>query len=164
MFSTAATAQERYSFTASLLGGFGGSLDADPDPGFGNQTFQLGFSWITQPRTSVGLRLGSVDFGDETLDRVTDADLTYLTIAGEYRTRDRFYDSGVYIGLGVYSMDALASTGSVSEEAVGLTIGVSGDFPVTPRWSVLIELAGHYAELDQTQLFVNGLVGVAYRF
>ncbi len=163
----AASAQDdRYSFHASASLGIGGSLDANPDPGFDGESFQLGFSWVTQPRTRVGIRVGQLDFGaEEQLENLLGAELSWVNISGEYRYWDRFYESGIFVGLGLYDMDGLALDGSDgSDEAIGIVVGVTGDFPITQHFSAQIELAGHWAELDGTQLFGTLHGGVSYSF
>lgn len=164
----AAQAQEPYNFTASVMGGLGGSTDADPGDGIDNLALQLGFKLVTQPRTLLGFRLGRFDLGsDDRFGSLTDAELTYATVAGEYRLRERFYDSGVWFGLGIYRLDGTALPGGEDggdDTAPGLTVGVSGDFQITRKLSFLLELGGHYADLDEANVFVTALAGVGYNF
>ena len=156
-----ATAQDKYNFSAALSAGFGGPLDADePDPGVGNGSFQGLFSWITQPRTRVGVRIGQIDMGDELLGNIFDPEMLYATISGEYRFQESTYQSGVFLGLGIYSLDGAND----DDSSLGLTIGFTGDFPVADRWSILAELAGHYADLEGAQAFGTLHVGVSYHF
>ncbi len=164
--SSRAGAQELYSFTASLAGGISGALDADPDVGLGNLNLQAGFSWVTGIKRLVGVRLGRMDFSSEPLEDLAEADgLTYLTIAGEYRFRDNYYDSGIYLGLGAYSLGGKRYDGSSEDQtAIGGVLGFTGDFRINPHYSVIVELAGHWVDLRGVQLFGNALVGVAYRF
>lgn len=161
----AAVAQS-YSYTASLLGGVGGSFDADPDPGFGNPGFQLGFSWLTERKTHVGVRLGRLDFGSDRLESLVDSDLTYLSLAGEYRFTESYYESGVYLGLGLYSVDGTPVTVGASDgdSGLGLVLGVTGEFPINRRFAILVDVAGHFADIDGAQTFATGLVGVGYHF
>lgn len=164
----AAQTQEPYNFTASLLGGIGGSTDADPGDGIDNPALQLGFNVVTQPRTQLGFRLGRFDLGSDRFGTLGDADLTYLTVAGEYRLREGYYDSGVFFGLGVYRLDGTPVPGlggeGGDETAAGLNVGVVGDFAITPRLSLLLELSGHYVDFDDSNVFGMGLVGVGVHF
>lgn len=160
----AALAQS-YSFTASLLGGVGGSFDADPDPGFGNPGFQLGFSWLTERKTQVGVRLGRLDFGGERLENLVESDLTYLTLAGEYRFTESYYESGIYLGLGYYSVDGTpVAAGADGDSGIGVVLGITGDFSINKQFTILVDIAGHFAELDGAQVFGTALVGVGYHF
>lgn len=164
----AAQGQEPYNFTASLMGGIGGSADADPGDGIDNLALQLGFKLVTQPRTQLGFRLGRFDLGSgDRFGSLTDAELTYATVAGEYWLRERFYDSGAFFGLGIYRLDGtalLAGEDGGDETAAGLTLGVAGDFQITRRLGLLVELTGHYVDFDEANLFVTGLAGVGFHF
>jgi hypothetical protein len=154
-----ATASDLHSFTASLLGGVGGSLDEDAS-GFSNSSWQLGFGIRREVRTHFGLRLGSVDFGrGAASDPLSSANLDYLILGGEYRTEEGLYESGMFLGLGLYELDGMGS-----ERAIGLALGVTGDFELTKRWTVLVEIAGHVTKLEAAEVFATGLAGVAFHF
>lgn len=161
----AARAQELYTFTAGLMGGIGGSVDAEPGDDLGNTGFQLNLAMVTEPRTHVGFRLGQLALDSE--DRfgsLTDAELSYVTVAGEYRFPQSYYESGLYLGLGGYRLEGNRGSRGEQDTALGLTLGVTGEFRVTPWLGVLIELSGHYADLDEAQFFGMGHGGVAIHF
>ncbi len=161
LVAPAASAQDKYNFSAALSLGVGGPLNADdPDPGLGNTGFQATLTWITQPNTRVGVRLGQIDLGDESLGPLLSPDLQYVTVSGEYRFREATYTSGVFLGLGLYAADG----SNDDDSALGLTLGFVGDFPVSDRWSVLAELVGHYADLPGSQTFATLHVGAAFHF
>lgn len=160
-----AAAQELFTFTASALGGIGGAFDVERGDGVGNPSYQLGFSVVKEPRTLVGVRLGRVDFGNDRFGDLFNADLTYLTVAGEYRFEESFYDSGLYLGLGGYQLQGTRLGGSSGDRtAIGLAFGVTGEFTLTRRVGILVELSGHYADLDQAKFFGLGHAGVAFHF
>lgn len=161
-----AQAQDIYTYTVGVYGGIGGSFDADPDPGLSRPTYQLSFSMLTEARTLFGIRVGQLDFGNhESLGRLFDSDLTYVTLAGEYRLRRPLYDSGLFLGLGGYRLEGTRIDGRSSDEtALGVTFGVTGDFPINQRFSILVELSGHYADFDDAQFFGLGHVGFAVHF
>lgn len=164
----AAQPQEPYNFTASLMGGFAGSTDVDPGDGVDNVALQLGFKLVTQPRTHLAFRLGRFDLGSENrFGSLQDAELTYVTVTGEYWLRERFYDSGVFFGLGLYRLDGspvLPDDEGGDETAAGVTVGVAGDFEITRRLSFLLELSGHYVDFDEANIFAMGLAGVGLHF
>lgn len=152
--------------------GIGGPVDADQADA-GNFGWQLSFSNNIAERTHFGIRLGGIDFGSgDRLGELSDPGLLYVTLAGEYRERGgsfsgSFIDPGVFVGIGLYRLDGTRADGVDDEdEAVGLVVGLTGDVPLTKerRLMLRIELQGHYADLDESQIFVLGLVGVAYRF
>ncbi len=166
----AARGQELYSFTGSLLLGLGGSFD-ESDAGFGNPSFQLGFSHVIEKRSHVGFRLGYLGFGsNDYLGELKGADLTYLNVSGEYRSAKSSFsgsllESGVYIGLGGYQMNGETDDGSnASGTSIGLVLGLTGDIEVSPSFAVRIELSGHILSSDVARYFGLAQVGVAYRF
>jgi hypothetical protein len=161
----AARAQEPYTFTVGLLGGLGGSLDADPGNDLGNTGFQLNLAMITEPRTHVGVRAGKLALdSEERFGSLTDADLSYVTVAGEYRFPEAYYESGIYAGLGGYRLEGTRGGKDRSETAAGLAVGVTGEFRVTRWLAVLVELSGHYADFDEAQFFAMGHGGIAIHF
>ncbi len=151
-----AAAQERYSYTVTLSPTIGGSFSEGTD----NTGVQAGFSWRTQPRTAVGFRLGSIGLSGDQVGSLASPTFRYATIAGEYRFQELYYQSGVFFGLGLYQL----GNGVDSEEGPGLTLGVSGDFPINKRLSVVVELSGHYADIDATSTYAAVHAGVAYQF
>jgi hypothetical protein len=158
----AAQAQSTHRYALSLLGGVGGSSDAD----FTNPTFQLGWSLATERDTEFGIRLGRIGYGSK--DQVGDLlgpELTYLSLAGEYRFQESFYSSGMFLGIGYYDIqgDHITDAGD-SDDGFGLHFGVNGDFDINHRWSVIVELGAHWADLGAEKFFATGLAGFAVKF
>lgn len=164
----AARAQELYTFTVGALGGLGGSLDADPGDDLGNSGLQLNLGLVTDPKTHLTLRLGRLDLdADESFGTLVGAELDYATIAGEYRYTHSFYESGVYFGLGGYRLSGeLPGLPAAGEEETGFgaALGLTGEFGLTRRLGLLIEISGHWADLEQAQVFLMGHVGLAFHF
>ena len=162
----AAGAQDSFSMSVALLGGLGGSQDAEPGDSFGNSSVQAEFSLLTQPQTRVGVRVGKLDLDDE--DRfgsLTDAELDYANIGGEYRYNQGFYESGIYLALGGYRLSGNDLRGRARDEtSLGLALGVTGDFLLTQRLAVRVELSGHYADLEEARLYGMGHAGLSLRF
>jgi len=158
-------AQDHYTYTLSGLGGIGGSLDAD-NAGLGNQSFGLGLSLLREDRVHIGLRLVKVDFdSQEQIGSLGDVSLQYLTAGGEYRFLESFYESGLFLGLGVYELEGLNSDGlRQSETSVGLVLGVTGEFEINRRLGFLLEFMGHVTNLDNSNLFATGHAGIAAHF
>ncbi|HVS02255.1 MAG TPA: hypothetical protein VMT16_05755 [Thermoanaerobaculia bacterium] len=156
-----AKAAEPYTFTVSLLGGLGGSLESEADTGLANSGWQLGLGMVTEARTHLVLRLGAVDFDEGRVDGLADAELSYATVGGEYRALRSWYDSGIFLGLGAYDLDGVGGGG---DTAIGITLGATGDFQIRGPWSLVVELSGHWVDFDETQLFGFGHVGVALHF
>ena len=149
-------AQERYSYTVAVSPTVGGSVSG----GIDKNGFQANFSWRTQPRTAVGIRLGSIGLSGEQVGTMFGPDFRYATIAGEYKFQEIYYQSGVFFGLGLYQL----GNGTESEQGPGMTLGVSGDFPINERLSFVVELSGHYADIDAASTFGGIHLGLAYHF
>jgi hypothetical protein len=158
-----AVAQDRYPFRVSAFAGVGGAVDDDDGNSLGNGSYQLGFSWISDTDVLVGVRAGQISFDEGPSGRLG-SDLTYATIGGEYLFNEGYYTSGIYLGLGWYALDDDELPEFPSQDAVGLALGVTGDFRLAERFSILLELSGHYTDLDDADLLAMGHVGVAFRF
>ncbi|MEM9292508.1 MAG: hypothetical protein AAGD01_12570 [Acidobacteriota bacterium] len=159
-------AQEALNNSFSILGGIGGSFDADPDPGIDQTSFQLVYSLVRDTRTRFGVRVGSIDFGnDELLGPYAGAELTYVTAGGEYRQRSPYWDSGLYVALGGYRLEGTNVAGGDDEDtALGLALGSTAEFPINRRFSILAELSGHIVDLEETQFFGMLHVGLTFNF
>ena len=164
--SSAARAQDNYTMAVTLLGGVGGSGDADPGSGFGNTAYQLGFTLATEPQTAVGFRLGRLDLKDEErFGELAAAQVDYAQVGGEYRFHEGYYESGIYLGLGGYRLRGDRTDGSSSSEtALGGELALLGDFSLTRRLAIRVEIAGHYVLFDDAHLFATAQAGLAVRF
>lgn len=163
----AAEAQETYTFTVGALGGLGGSVDAEPGDEIDNTGFQLDLGIVIQPRNHLMLRLGRLDLDSaERFEDLTAAELTYATIGGEYKYRHSYYDSGIYLALGAYRLEGDAAVAGADEEetAIGLALGVTGEFPITRWLGFQVELSGHYVDFDRASLFAMGQAGLVVHF
>ena len=165
----AVEAQETYTFTVGAFGGLGGSLDAEPGDEIDNTGFQLDFGVVIQPRNHLMLRIGRLDLDSaDRFEDLTAAELTYATIGGEYKYRHSYYDSGIYLALGGYRLEgdaAFAGADADEEEtAIGLALGVTGEFPITRWLGFQVELSGHYVDFERASLFAMGQAGVVVHF
>lgn len=156
-FSAGDASAQTYPFTLGLSGGIGGSTEASE---FGEASIQGFFAMDIAQRTLFEVRVGQLGIGAS--DETVEGDLSYLTLTADYRLPADFYESGLFLGLGYY--DFSSDSGFFDESALGLTAGVLGDFRLTDRWSILAELSGHFADLDQSQFFLMGHAGIAFHF
>lgn len=161
-----AGAQELYTYTVGVFGGLGGSIDADPGDSLTNTGYQLNLGLVTEPRTHLVLRTGRLALDeDEFFGSLLDAELTYLTLGGEYRSREEYYHSGVYIALGGYRLEGTEPPGGDSRETSwGLAVGVTGELPIKRWLGVQAEISGHYIDFDEAQFFAMGHAGIALHF
>ena len=160
LWPASSLAQSFHPYTVGLMAGIGGSTESDPDTGLDNFSWQALFAMKLDLNTLWGVRLGQLDLESDA--DLPDGELSYLTLAGEYLFADRFYDSGIYLGLGFYDFDGGSVLGD--DSSLGAVLGVTGDFELTDRFSLLLELSAHYADLDQAQFFLIGHVGVGFHF
>jgi len=156
-----ATAQSSNMYIGGLLG-IGGSLDGQLDDGFNDLAYQLEYGLFVERKGLVVVRAGQMSVaGSPDLE----GDLTYVNIAGEYRFFDRWYDSGVYAGLGWYGVGLdNANAGFLDDEGIGVVVGVTGDFSINEDWSVLVEFAGHWLDTELVRFAAAAHVGVAWKF
>lgn len=166
MLPAAAGAQELYTYTLGVFGGIGGSFDADPGDSFSNTGFQLNFSVVTEPRSHLGFRVGKLSLdGDEFFGSLSDAEMTYVTVGGEYRGRQGFWESGMYLALGGYRLEGTGLFGDEEEETTwGLAVGVTGELPLTRRLGLQGEISGHYVDFDEAQFFAMAHAGLTLHF
>lgn len=161
-----ARAQELYTVSAAVLGGIGGSPDAEVGDGFGNTGYQLNLQVLTERRTLVGLRAGQLALDqDDRFGDFRDADLTYVTLGGEYRFRESYYDSGLFLALGGYQVAGTDFAGRDDDEtSLGLSLGATGEFRINRYLGVLIELSGHVVDLESAQFFGMAHGGLVVHF
>ncbi|MDX1631968.1 MAG: hypothetical protein R3234_08915 [Thermoanaerobaculia bacterium] len=159
-----AGAVEAHVYTLGVTGGVGGSLDVDPDAGLDHRSLQVSLGVVQQPRTQLVVRLGNLDLEPEGgFAPLGGGSLTYVNISGEYRLLRPLYDSGLYLGLGAYRFEGDES-GTFDDTAVGATLGLTGEFDLTPRWAVLVDFSVHYADLEMAETFGMANAGIAFRF
>lgn len=159
-------AQDSTTFVVGLLGGIGGALEGAPDGSYDQRAVQAEVGMLTNDRTYTMLRAGRLSFDrDLEVGRLFDAELEYVTVAGEYRFRQPVYDFGIYLGLGGYRLSGIEpDRGNVEETALGLSFGLTGDFDMTRRLSIVGEFAAHYVFIDRADLYGLGLAGLAVHF
>lgn len=159
-----AAAQEDQPLEASLLFGLGGSFDED-QAGLGNSGYQLGLSLGVARRTKVGVRIGEIgyDAGDF-ISNVRQPTFSYVTVSGEYTFSERYYESGIYLGLGAYQLEGRVGNQAFDDSTLGLVLGVTGEFEITRRLGLVLEGAGHLADFGVARYFITFHGGLAYHF
>lgn len=165
----AAAAQDLYNWSVGVMGGVGGSVDVKPGSrNFSNGSWQVEGLVLTEPRTFLGLRFGHLALGgkDRLFGSRVGADLSYVTLSGQYMYEESYYDSGVYVGLGAYRLGGNdAVTGASSSKTVaGGVLGVTGDFKASKRLSVVAEISGHYILIRNAHIYAMGHAGLAFHF
>lgn len=163
--AASASAQEGYSFTASLAGGVAGVFDDQAASDFGHGAVQAGFGIFTDQRTLTTIRVGRIGLGNALEEAgLVDATIEYANVAGELRFRQAAYDFGFFLGLGAYRLSADRAGSGVDENALGLAAGFTGDFDLTRRLSLVAEANLHYAFFDDARIYGALFAGVAVHF
>ncbi|MEM7582484.1 MAG: hypothetical protein AAF560_03815 [Acidobacteriota bacterium] len=168
-------AQSGYRYSIGLMAGFGSAFGSEPASTTVNETFvfedqfdfgfQLNFNMEVDRGTLFGVRLGQFDVelaNNGLLAQPVESELTYVTLAGEYRIPASFYQSGFFAGLGYYAIDGQGIF--EDDTALGVSVGTTGDFKITDRLSLMVEITANYADLDYAQFFVIGNAGLAFHF
>lgn len=166
LLPAASGAQELYTYTVGVLGGIGGSLDASPGNNLSNTGFQVNLGLVTEPQTHLVLRTGRLALDKDGLfGSLTNADLKYVTIGGEYRYTEPFYESGIFAALGAYRLSGATPSGRDSrDDTWGVSVGFTGELPIK-RWvGIQAELSGHYVNFKEAQFFAMAHAGVAFHF
>lgn len=159
-----AAAQEDQPLEASLLFGVGGSFDQDQS-GLGNSGYQLGLSLGVAERTKVGVRFGEIGYSKgDLISTLSNPTFSYVTVGGEYTFSERYYESGIYLGLGAYRLEGILGGQSFSDTTVGAVLGVTGEFEITRRLGFVAEAAGHLADFGVARYFITFHGGLAYHF
>jgi hypothetical protein len=158
-----------YTWTLSVMGGLGGALESG---GGGAETgFQVGFGLQFEPGANVWAHFGQLDFETGTgVGELTDGTISYFNLGGEYLFAEGYYDSGVFLGLGLYDLEGrrVLAPGvlapSSSDSVIGLVLGATGEFKITPSFVFLAEVSGHVLDSDDLRILGTGFAGFGLHF
>ena len=162
-WSAPAAAQD-HTWSLSAMGGIGSAIR---DGGGTDTGYQIGFGLLFEQDAKVWLKVGELGF--ET-DLVTSGTASYINIGGEYQFTESYYQSGVYLGLGVYDLESRrifteGVFGPVqSETALGLVIGATGEFKITPSFVFLVEISGHILDSSDVRVLGTAHAGFGIHF
>lgn len=156
-----AAALDRYAYSIGVDAVAGGPPNSEPDADLDNFGGQVVFGWQSELRTYVVTRAGQLSLDVDEGDGLLDSDLRWLTVSGEYRFSDAAWDSGLFVGIGFYEEEGSAIG---DDSGLGLTLGTTARFPIVERLDLMLELAGHFTELERADVFVSGGAGVSFRF
>jgi len=155
-----------YTWTLSFMGGVGSALR---EGGGSDGAYQVGFGLQFEPGANVWFHAGELGFETgSSVGELTDGTITYVNVGGEYQFNENYYDSGIFIGLGAYDMesrlvleDGVLAPAS-SDTVIGLVLGATGEFKITPSFVFLVEITGHI--LDSSALRVLGTAHAGFGF
>jgi hypothetical protein len=166
LLPAAAGATDLYNYTVGVLGGLGGSFDADPGGSLNNTGLQVNLGLVTETATHLVVRVGKLNLDkDAFFGSLTGADLKYATIGGEYRYTESFYESGVYVALGAYRLQGTSAAGRDSRDTTwGVSAGFTGELPIKRWLGIQAEISGHYVDFSEAQFFGMAQAGVVFHF
>jgi len=164
----APAAAQDYTWTLSFQGGLGGSLR---DGGGSEVGFQGGIGLQFEPQANVWAHVGQLDFdtGSDVGDLI-DGTITYVTVGGEYQFAEGYYDSGIFMGLGIYDLEASRKLAEdviaapTSDSVIGIVVGATGEFKFTPSVVLLAEVSGHILDSSDTRVLGTIHIGLGFHF
>ncbi len=86
--------------------------------------------------------------------------IEYVDGIMDYRFSEPFGSTGLFAGAGLYRQTG----GNLSDTDYGLTAGVNGDFPINPRFGVVVEAAYHWTHMQARPTFVTATAGLRVSF
>jgi hypothetical protein len=163
--AVAGAQQEVYNYTVGLLGGIGGSFDANPGNSLNNTGFQVNLGYVTEPGTHLVLRAGQLGLDkSDFFGSLADADMKYVTLGGEYRYHESIYDSGIYVALGGYRLEGETGSGRSSHDTWGVSVGATGELPIRRWLGIQAEISAHYVDFREAQFFGMAHGGIVLHF
>jgi hypothetical protein len=88
-------------------------------------------------------------------------EIQHIDALVDYRFGEAFGTSALFAGVGMYRQDA---QGYSDETNVGLSGGVSADFPLSPRYGIIVEAAYHWVRIPERPRFVTLTGGLRIGF
>jgi hypothetical protein len=164
----APAAAQDYTWTLSAMGGIGSALR---DGGSSETGYQVGFGLQFEPGANVWIHAGEIGFDTGGgIGELTDGTATYVNIGGEYQFTESYYQSGLFLGLGAYDLEArkVLADGVLGprggETAIGLVIGATGEFKFSPRFVFLVEVSGHILDSSDVRVLGTAHAGFGLHF
>jgi hypothetical protein len=140
-----------------MLGG-SESLEDGVDLNLGDTVREVFFSTELEIDTNFRIKAGRVE--SESAERP--GDLEYIQALIDYRFDEVFGSTTLFAGPALYRYEP---DGDVEDESeYGFCGGVSGEFPVTRRFSLLAELTYHWVNFDDPYRFLTAAGGLKMRF
>jgi hypothetical protein len=157
-----------YTWSLSLMGGIGSALREGGGSGGG---YQVGFGLQFEPGANVWLHAGELDFETGSgVGDLADGTITDVNLGGEYQFNENYYDSGIFIGLGAYDLESrlVLAEGvlapAASETVLGLVLGATGEFKITPSFVFLVEVTAHILDSSDVRVLGTAHAGFGLHF
>lgn len=147
--------------------------DIDDSFSFDNNSIDLYWATDFNEDTRFKIKAGRIESVVSTPVNLTDneddplvlrsdalGDIEHLEGIIEYRFREFYGTTGLFAGVGMYR----AQSEDARETDYGLTAGVTGDFPISRRYGVIVEGAYHWTNLQFRPRFITAGAGLRVRF
>jgi hypothetical protein len=89
-----------------------------------------------------------------------DGRLEHIDGVMDYRFSEPYGSTGLFAGLGLYRQTG----GGHSENNFGFSGGVNADFPLNPRYGIVVEATYHYVPFDAKSHYITGTAGLRINF
>jgi hypothetical protein len=131
---------------------------------FGDAVKEAWFSVQLDPGTRFKLKAGTID-----------SQTTFITSTGrtlfkghtdhvegliDYRFSEPYGSTGIFGGIGLYRQHG----GNLTETDYGFSVGVNGDFPLSPRYGIVVEAAYHWTHFQTRPQYITATGGLRFAF
>lgn len=89
-----------------------------------------------------------------------DGKLEHIDGIIDYRFSEPYGSTGLFAGVGMYRQTG----GGFSETNVGAQAGVNADFPLSPRYGIVLEATYHFVRFDIDARYITGTAGLRISF
>ncbi len=158
LFPSFALAQP-YQF--GVLAGGGRSMEEGFKFEFDEGVREVFFGTRIDVDTMFNVKLGQTDTPTGPAgEPVDDGKIDYVLGQVEYEFDEVWGSSAIFAGPGVYRLRA----GDLEETNIGAVAGINTGFPVTRRMSLMVELAYHWVNFEESYTFLTATGGVRFAF
>jgi hypothetical protein len=141
----------------------------NPLPGndwkFHGSVRELYYSVQLEPGTRFKIKVGSADtpttfVTTDSRTNFTNGRLEYVDGVIDYRFSESFGSTGIFGGVGLYRQRG----GTNTESDYGLTTGINGDLPLSPRYGIVVEGAYHWTHFAARPHWITATAGLRIKF
>jgi len=118
-----------------------------------------------EPGTRFKIKVGTADTPTTFItgngrENFTNGRLEHLDGVIDYRFSEAYGSTGIFGGVGLYRQRG----GTNTETDFGLSAGVNGDFPLSPRYGIVVEGAYHWTHFAVKPRWITATAGLRIRF
>jgi hypothetical protein len=128
---------------------------------------EIYYSVQLEPGTRFRIKAGTADtattflVGDPKVrTNFTDGRLEHVEGVVDYRFAEAFGSTGLFGGVGLYRQKG----GDNEESSYGVSFGVNADFPLSPRYGIVVEGTYHWTHFDASPRYITATAGLRLKF